>query len=186
MTTPRPKREKGPIMADENNIQPETAAAPAAGAEGRQFNLQRQYLRDASFELPNAPQIFNESGKPEFAVNLAQKVADLGENLYEVVITLTVTTTIDEKTVYLAEVHQGGIFLINGFSEQEHHALINTMCPHYLFPYARASATSLISDGGFPAPPIQPVNFEQVYAQRIAQAQQEQGAPAEAGGAPVA
>ena len=162
-------------MADEQTFDTEAQAAASneAAGDNRQFNLQRQYLRDASFELPNAPQIFNESGKPEFAVNLQQKVADLGENLYEVVLTLTITTTIAEKTVYLSEVHQGGIFLINGFNEQEQHALVNTMCPHYLFPYARATAMAQITDAGFPPPPIQPVNFDQVYAQRVAQAQQQ-------------
>ena len=91
----------------------------------------------------------------------------LVENLHEVVLTVTVTASIDEKTAYLAEVAQAGIFLISGFNEQAAHAVMNTMCPNTLFPYARRSISELVSDGGFPPLTLQPVNFEQLYAQRM-------------------
>ena len=100
-------------------------------------------------------------------MSLAQRVEDLGENLHEVVLTVTVTASIDEKTAYLAEVAQAGIFLISGFNEQAAHAVMNTMCPNTLFPYARRSISELVSDGGFPPLTLQPVNFEQLYAQRM-------------------
>ena len=100
-------------------------------------------------------------------MSLAQRVEDLGENLHEIVLTVTVTASIDDKTAYLAEVAQAGIFLISGFNEQAAHAVMNTMCPNTLFPYARRSISELVSDGGFPPLTLQPVNFEQLYAQRM-------------------
>ena len=159
----------------------------AAGDQAqRQFTLQKQYMKDASFEVPNAPQIFQETGKPEYKMNLAQRVAELGENLHEVVLTLTITATMGEKTIYLVEVHESGVFHIAGFSEQEQTVLINTMCPHYLFPYARSAINGMVTEGGFPPPPIQPVNFDQVYASRVQQSQQGAAEGGEAEEAPAA
>ena len=83
--------------------------------------------------------------------------------------------SVGEKTAYLAEVAQAGIFLISGFNEQARHAVMNTMCPNTLFPYARRSISDLVGDGGFPALTLQPVNFEQLYAQRMQELAQEQG-----------
>ena len=99
-------------------------------------------------------------------MNLAQRVEDLGENLHEVVLTVTVTAKIDEKTAYLAEVAQAGIFKMSGFTEKTAHAVLNTMCPGTLFPYARRAISEMVSDGGFPPLTLQPINFEQLYAQR--------------------
>ena len=104
-----------------------------------------------------------------------QRVEDLGENLEEVVLTVTVTAMVGEKTAYLAEVAQAGIFLIDGFNDQARHAIVNTFCPNTLFPYARTAITNLVADGGFPPLTLQPVNFEQLYAQRMQQLAAEQG-----------
>lgn len=136
-----------------------------------QFQLQKLYVKDVSFELPNAPQIFQEDGQVEIKMNLAQKVEALADDIHEVTLTVTVTATLGEKTAYLAEVQQAGIFSITGLNEQAAHAAINTLCPHTLFPYARRVITDLVSDGGFPPLVLQPINFDQIYAQRMQEAQ---------------
>lgn len=140
-----------------------------------QFQIQKLYTKDVSFELPNAPQVFQEQGQADVKMSLAQRVDDLGENLHEVVLTVTVTATIGEKTAYLAEVAQAGIFLVTGFNEQAMHAVMNTMCPSTLFPYARQMISSLVTEGGFPPLTLQPVNFEQLYAQRMQEMAAQQG-----------
>jgi len=143
-----------------------------------QFLIQRLYVKDVSFELPNAPKVFQDDGQADVKMSLAQRVEPLGEDLHEVVLTVTVTATIGEKTAYLAEVAQAGIFMIKGFNDQAAHAVMNTMCPNTLFPYARHSISELVSSGGFPPLTLQPVNFEQLYAHRMQEmAQQQQAAP---------
>src|SRR5690606_19256264 len=94
-------------------------------------------VKDASFEAPNAPQIFNEQAQPQLQLNMAQKVANLGTNVYEVVLTLTLTCSVEEKTAYLAEVQQAGIFTVGGFDARNLDAVLGTYCPNTLFPYAR-------------------------------------------------
>lgn len=153
-------------MAEEQNQAAATEEQPQA-----QFQLQKLYVKDVSFELPNAPQIFQEDGQVEIKLNLAQKVEDLADGVHEVVLTVTVTATLDEKTAYLAEVQQAGIFAIAGLPEQGKHAALNTLCPHTLFPYARRVITDLVAEGGFPPLVLQPINFDQIYAQRMQEAQ---------------
>ncbi|NNK37905.1 MAG: protein-export chaperone SecB, partial [Xanthomonadales bacterium] len=157
-------------MAEEQNQ--DTILSPEEAASA-QFQIQKLYTKDVSFELPNAPQIFQENGQADVKMSLSQRVEDLGDNLHEVVLTVTVTATVDEKTAYLAEVAQAGIFLIGGFEEQATHAVINTLCPNTLFPYARQTIATLVGDGGFPPLTLQPVNFDQLYAQRMQQMMQE-------------
>lgn len=167
-------------MAEEQ-IQ-DTVATPEDIAAA-QFQIQKLYTKDISFELPNAPQIFQEQGQADVKMSLAQRVDDMGENLHEVVLTVTVTATVGEKTAYLAEVAQAGIFLVSGFNEQAMHAVMNTMCPSTLFPYARQTISTLVNEGGFPPLTLQPVNFEQLYAQRMQELAQQQGQQAAEGGA---
>ena len=135
-----------------------------------QLTLQKIYIKDASFEAPNAPQIFQDIGEssaqPEVQLNLGNKSSGLGENLHEVVLTVTLTCSLSERTVYLAEVHQAGIFGIEGFGEQDLEAVINSYCPNLLFPYARQSISAMVQDGGFPPLLLQPINFEALYAEQ--------------------
>jgi len=159
-------------MAEEPNQDPVMQPEQDAGA---QFLIQKLYSKDVSFEVPNAPQIFQENGQAEVKMSLAQRVNELGDNTHEVVLTITVTATIGEKTAYLVEVAQAGIFQISGFNEQATHAVMNTLCPTTLFPYARQAISSLVAEGGFPPLVLQPVNFDQLYAQRMQQLMQEQG-----------
>ena len=156
-------------MADETN-----GAAGAQPATPSQFVLQKIYVKDASFEAPNAPQVFNEEGQPQLQLNLAQKVGNVGENVYEVVLTVTLTCTLAGKTAYLAEVAQAGIFGVAGFDQRNLEAILSTYCPNVLFPYARQAVGELIVNGGFPPYYLQPINFEQLYAaQRRRRAQGE-------------
>jgi preprotein translocase subunit SecB len=162
-------------MAEEQNLD----AATEEQQQQAQFQLQKLYTKDVSFELPNAPEIFQDDGQVEIKMNLAQKVEVLAEGIHEVALTVTVTATLGEKTAYLAEVQQAGIFAISGLNEQATHAAINTLCPHTLFPYARRVITDMVGDGGFPPLVLQPLNFDQIYAQRMQEAQQEQATAAE-------
>jgi len=153
-------------MAEEQT--PEVAAEEQQPA---QFQLQKLYMKDVSFELPNAPQIFQDDGQVEIKMNLTQRVENLADGVHEVVLTVTVTANLGEKTAYLAEVQQAGIFAISGLNEQATHAAVNTLCPHTLFPYARRAITDMVADGGFPPLVLQPINFDQIYAQRLQEAQ---------------
>jgi preprotein translocase subunit SecB len=163
-------------------------AAAATGAETQvtgQFQIQKLYVKDISFELPNAPEIFQEQGQADVKMSLAQRVEDLGENLMEVVLTITVTASMGEKTAYLAEIAQAGIFLVSGFNEQVKHMVMNTLCPNTLFPYARRAISAMVSEGGFPPLVLQPVNFEQLYAKRMQELASQQ-AGQQNGAAPLA
>lgn len=139
-----------------------------------QFQIQKLYAKDVSFEVPNAPQVFQDAGQAEIKMSLAQKVEELEESQFEVVLTVTVTAVVGEKTAYLVEVAQAGIFMLSGFNEQSAHAVMNTMCPNTLFPYARQLISTLVAEGGFPPLVLQPVNFDQMYAQRMQQMMEEQ------------
>ena len=166
-------------MAEEQN-QPEEGQAEAiadSNAEPMQFQIQKMYAKDISFELPNAPDVFQDAGQAEIKMNLSQRVNAITDDIFEVVLSVTVTAMTGEKTAYLAEVHQAGLFLVKGFTPQNQHTALNTMCPHQLFPYASRIITDLVGDGGFPPLVLQPINFEQIYAQRLAEAsaQEEQG-----------
>ncbi|QAU24957.1 protein-export chaperone SecB [Dyella sp. M7H15-1] len=135
-----------------------------------QLVLQKIYVKDVSFEAPNAPQIFQEIGEiteaPQVQLNLTQRATGLGNDLYEVVLSLTLTCTVNERTAYLAEVHQAGLFGIAGFAEVDHAGIIGSYCPNLLFPYARQVISGLVQEGGFPPFLLQPINFEALYAEQ--------------------
>ena len=134
-----------------------------------QLVLQKIYVKDVSFEAPNAPAIFQEIGEseqPQVQLNVGQKATDLGHDLYEVVLSLTLTCTVGERTAYLAEVEQAGLFGIAGFNETEHAGIVGSYCPNLLFPYARQVISSLVLEGGFPPFLLQPINFDALYAEQ--------------------
>ncbi|MCF6281097.1 MAG: protein-export chaperone SecB [Candidatus Polarisedimenticolaceae bacterium] len=141
----------------------EKEQAPAT--DQRNFSIQRIYTRDISFETPNSPGIFRQQWKPETALDINTNVKDLEEGSFEVTLTVTVTTKVEEKTAYLAEVQQSGIFTISGFPEKEKGPLIGAYCPNVLFPYAREVISDLVTKGSFPQLMLQPVNFDALYAQ---------------------
>ncbi|MEJ2455343.1 MAG: protein-export chaperone SecB [Candidatus Thiodiazotropha sp.] len=143
-------------------------------APNREFALQRVYVKDVSFETPKTPGIFQQEWKPDTKVNLNTEVQTLGEGVYEVCLTVTVTTTLGEDTAYLAEAKQAGIFTINGFNDQERGPLLGAYCPSQLFPYVREVLSDLIMKGSFPQMVLQPVNFDALYAQHQQQVAQQQ------------
>lgn len=146
---------------------PMDPAANGAGENTAQLSLQKVYIKDASFEVPGAPAIFQEQGQPQVQLNLSQQVATLAENVYEVVLTVTVTCKLAEKTAYLAEVQQAGVFGMSGFDAGNRDAVLATYCPNVLFPYARQIVSDLIQNGGFPPFLLQPINFEALYAEQM-------------------
>lgn len=150
----------------------DTAANGAAQA-GPTLTVQKLYVKDASFEIPNAPMIFQEQAQPQITLNLAQRVNNFADGLYEVILTVTVTCKVGERTAYLAEVQQAGVFGLSGFNANDLQAVLATYCPHTLYPYARQVVSDLILAGGFPPFLLQPINFEQVYADSMAQRAQQ-------------
>ncbi len=126
------------------------------------------YLKDSSFESPNTPEIFNESGEPEIEVSLSYGGHPLeAENLHEVVLSITVTAKIGDKTMYLAEVHQAGVFEMCGFDQPLLDAALGIFCPTQLYPYAREALSAAISKGGFPPLLLDHQNFETIYSQSV-------------------
>jgi preprotein translocase subunit SecB len=165
-------------MSDEilNGAVAESQAQPQAAS----FTVEKLYVKDLSFEAPNAPQVFNEQGQPDLQMKLAQEVVRLNDVAFEVGLTITVTCTLNGKTAYLAEVKQAGVFGLAGFDEQVLDAMLGTQCPNILYPYATSAIGQLISSGGFPPFPMQPINFDALYGESLRQraAQMAQGGDA--------
>ena len=142
-----------------------------------QLTLQRLYVKDASFEAPGAPQIFQLQGQPNVELNLSQRVAQLGTDTFEVVLSVTATCKVEDKTAYLAEVHQAGIFGLAGFDPQARDTILGTYCPNVLFPYVRQVVSDMVQNGGFPPFFLQPINFDALYAEQLRR--RAESAPAE-------
>lgn len=139
----------------------------------QQFAMQRIYVKDISFETPNVPGIFTEKWEPNTKVDLNSTATKLGEGFYEVVLALTVTTTVGDKTAYLVEVQQAGIFALSGFNEDDLGGLLGSYCPNVLFPFAREVVADLVSKGSFPQLLLAPINFDALYAQHLEQQKQQ-------------
>lgn len=133
------------------------------------FEIQRIYTKDVSFESPNTPHTFVEEWKPEVTLNLETKSNRIQENLHEVVLSITATVTTSKKTAFLIEVHQAGVFVINGFPNDQLHQMLGSFCPNILFPYAREVVSDMVVRGGFPQLILAPVNFDALYAQHMEQ-----------------
>ena len=142
------------------------------------FGIEKIYVKDMSLEIPHAPEVFLSGDQPQVDVQLHNAGAAIGEGLYQVVLTVTVTAKAGEKTMFLVEVAQAGIFQIRNVPESDLEPLLATACPNILFPYAREAVSDVIGRAGFPPVYLAPVNFEAIYLQRQqAQAAQEQGGP---------
>ncbi|MBA2490176.1 MAG: protein-export chaperone SecB [Gammaproteobacteria bacterium] len=139
----------------------------------QQFEIQKIYLKDVSFEAPNSPSIFTEPWKPETSVQLSTERARLDEGLHELVLGITVTAKMADKTAYLVEVKQAGIFALKGFAEPQMRQLLGSYCPNVLFPFAREAIAELITKGGFPPMLLAPINFDALNAQQQRQRETE-------------
>jgi len=144
-------------------MNPATQADPGAQAS---FQVEKLYVKDLSLEVPNAPQVFTQPAQPELEIQMRNEASPFTDGLYEVVVTVTVTARAGEKTLFLAEVAQAGIFTIRGLPADDLDPLLGIGCPTILYPYAREAISDLVTRAGFPPVVLAPVSFEQVYLQR--------------------
>ena len=142
-----------------------------AGAQPgeRQFLIQKIYTKDVSFETPNSPEVFRMEWKPEVNLNLTSESRQLDPVTHEVVLSLTVTAKLGDKTAYLCEVQEAGIFTLAGFPEEELKPMLGAFCPNTIYPFAREVIADLVQKGGFPPLLLAPINFDALYAQQIQQ-----------------
>jgi preprotein translocase subunit SecB len=140
------------------------------------FGIEKIYVKDLSLEIPHAPDVFLNGEQPQVDVQLHNAGAAIGEGLYQVVLTVTVTAKAGEKTMFLVEVAQAGIFQIRNVPDTDLEPLLATACPNIIFPYARETVSDVINRAGFPPVYLAPVNFDAIYMQRLQQ-NQEQAAP---------
>ena len=141
---------------------------------GAEFAIQKIYTKDISFEIPNSPAIFKQQWQPQINIDLNTNGSTLEDSVYEVVLSLTVTASMEEKTSFLVEVQQAGIFTIKGISESDLPVMLGSFCPNILFPYAREAVSDLVAKGGFPQLLLAPVNFDALYAQQRDKIKQQQ------------
>lgn len=140
---------------------------------GKQVILEKMYLKDASVEVPNAPGIFEGEWKPQVDVQLNTAVQKLNDQHQQVVLTVTVTAKLGDDVAYLVEVQQAGIFSLQGINErEERRAILGAYCPNLMFPFAREAVADLVQRAGFPQFLLQPMNFDALYRQHVAQSEQ--------------
>ena len=146
----------------------------------QQFAIQKIFIKDVSFESPNAPAVFTEGEwKPEVNVQINTEAKALNEGLHEVTLTITVTAKQLEKTAFLVEVKQSGIFQMSGFEQDQIGGMLGAYCPETLFPYAREAISDLVTKGGFPQMLLSPVNFNALYMQHQQKQQAQETAQTE-------
>jgi preprotein translocase subunit SecB len=139
------------------------------GSDPKQFLLQHLFVKDLSFEAPHAPEVLQGAGgEPEVKLNLRHSARALSGDNYEVVLHVSVHAQLNDKTVFLAELDQAGVFLVKGYDDEERKRLLGIYCPNTLFPYAREAISSTVARGGFQPLVLQPINFEALYAQAAA------------------
>jgi preprotein translocase subunit SecB len=136
------------------------------------FQIEKIYVKDLSLEIPHAPAIFTEQVQPEIQVQINTGALQFGEGYYEVAVTATVTAKIGERTIFLAEVAQAGIFAVRNVPAADIGPLLGVACPTVIFPYLRETMSDVITRGGFPPLLLAPLSFEQLYLQQQAAAQQ--------------
>ena len=134
----------------------------------QQFDIQKLFVRDLSFESPQAPVIFTEKWQPSTDVNLSSRYDELDDDHYLVDLKIQITAKQNDKVCFLIEVVQSGIFLLKGFAEEQLGQLLNSYCPNTLFPFAREVISESVTKGGFPPLVLAPVNFDALYAQKLA------------------
>lgn len=140
------------------------------------FGIEKLYVKDLSVEVPHAPEIFLEREAPQVEIQLGTAGRGLGDGAYEVVLTVTVTAKLEDRTVFLVEIGQAGIFRIVNVPDEQVEPLIAVACPNILFPYAREAVSDAVTRAGFAPIVLQPVNFEAMYMQRL---QEQASAPTE-------
>ncbi len=153
-------------MADQDHTADNDLTSSPAQSE---FSIKKIYIKDASFETPNSPEMFSLEWTPDADVNLRTEVKQLGSGEFEVTLSITATVTIGDKTAFLAEVQQAGIFAILGLTSEELAPVLGAYCPGMLYPYAREMVSDLVVRGGFPPFILAPVNFDALYEHKRAE-----------------
>jgi preprotein translocase subunit SecB len=139
--------------------------------EGAVFSIEKIYLKDLSVEVPNAPQIFLEQNAPQIDVQLRNMSEAIDNGIYQTVLVAVVNAKIGDKTAFLVEAHQAGIFRMQNVPQEAMEPMLAVGCPNILFPYLRETVSEAVTRAGFPALYLQPVNFEAMYLQQRAQAE---------------
>lgn len=134
------------------------------------FQIQRVYLKEASLEQPNSPSILLEQEQPSVDIQLGVEASPAADGVYEICVTATVTTKIKDKTVFLVEAKQAGIFEIRNLPEEQMGPIMGIACPQIVYPYLRSNVADLIQRGGFPPVHLAEINFQAMYEQQQAQA----------------
>lgn len=142
------------------------------------FSIEKLYVKDISLEIPNAPQVFLEREAPQVDIQLHHESTNIDEGVFQTVLTVTVTAKVKEKTLFLAEVGQAGIFVIRNVPQGDMDPILGIACPNILYPYVREVVSDVVARAGFPPVVLSPVNFEGLYqAQKQAQAEQQPAEP---------
>ena len=139
------------------------------------FQIEKVYVKDVSLEIPNAPNVFLEQTQPQLEVRIDTAAQAFADGYYEVTVSATVTARAGERTIFLVEAAQAGIFAIRNVPAQELDPLLGIACPNVIFPYLRETISDLVVRGGFPPVLLAPLSFETLYLQRMQAQQQEQG-----------
>lgn len=153
-------------MSDEDS-KPEGADRAGQG----QVRIEKLYLKDASFESPNTPSVFQQEWKPEIELSINTRSEQVIPNYFDVVVTVTVTAKLGEKTAFIAEVQQAGLFQMEGLPDDVIRRTVGIFCPTTLFPYVRETVDSLAVRGGFPPLNLVPINFEAAYEEALRHAE---------------
>jgi len=161
-------------VAEEEGTRNENGGTAGPETGQGQFGIQKIYIKDLSFETPNSPQIFQEQFNPSVSMDVSNSATALTDKLFEVVLSVTVTVKSGDKTVYLVEAQQAGIFHVEGFPREIVNRILATMCPNILFPFAREVVADLAMRGGFPQLLLAPMNFDALYQQHLRQKAGEQ------------
>ena len=138
------------------------------------FAIEKIYLKDLSVEVPNAPEVFLEREVPTVDVNISSNARSVQDGLFEVVVTVTITAKIKDKTMFLVEAAQAGVFQIRNVPQQDIESLLGIACPNTLFPYVRETISAVTSRAGFTPVVLAPMTFEGIYQQQVQQMQAQQ------------
>jgi preprotein translocase subunit SecB len=163
-------------MAKQDVKENQAASAEAAQDAQPGFGIEKLYVKDASIEVPNAPQIFTDRTAPQVNVELGNAAQKLDEGIFEVTIKVTVTAKIGDKIAFLVEATQAGIFAIRNVPGENLEPILAITCPNILFPYAREAVSDMVTRAGFAPVLLNPINFEALYLQQKEQVQQKQQA----------
>ena len=134
------------------------------------FQIQRMYLKDLSLEQPNSPGILLEQSQPQVDINLSMGAESAADGIFEVTVTATVTTKVNDKVLFLVEAKQAGIFEIRNLPEDQMGPILGIACPQIVYPYLRGNVADVIQRGGFPPVHLAEINFQAMFEQQQAQA----------------